>query len=97
MTFILSSGKFEIEDKILQNLRELNLFFVSTYLVPWFTSTIPAIAPRADLQLAKSIIDYPQSQKISEFAGTAFRNQLWYLHGVTVGLSFFDDSIPLSE
>ncbi|KAK3921457.1 Receptor-like protein 1, partial [Frankliniella fusca] len=91
------TGEFEVRDTLLQNLRELNLFFVSIYLKPWFTATIAAIAPRTDLQLATDIINYTRSPAVADIAGAALKNHLWYLHGVTVGLAFFDEEIPLNE
>ncbi|KAK3910826.1 Mitogen-activated protein kinase-binding protein 1 [Frankliniella fusca] len=91
------TGEFALESDVLENLRQLNLIFVSTYLKPWFTSTTVAIAPRTDLQLANDIIGYTQSDQISAIAGSAFKNHLWYLHGVTVGLAFFDKGISVCE
>ncbi len=86
-----------MEKSVLDKLRPLNLFFISTYIKPWYTSTSPAIAPRTDLELAKNIIGYSQNKQVAAIAGAAFKNHLWYLHGVTVGLAFFDEDIPLEE
>ncbi|KAK3909534.1 2,3-dihydroxyphenylpropionate/2,3-dihydroxicinnamic acid 1,2-dioxygenase [Frankliniella fusca] len=91
------SGQFEIGEAQLTNIRRLNLFFVSTYMKPWYTATIPAIAPRIDLELLKNIVNYNECPEVSQIASKVFKNHLWYLHSVTVGIAFFDEGISIDE
>ncbi|KAK3928373.1 FH1/FH2 domain-containing protein 1 [Frankliniella fusca] len=91
------TGEFEVEKDILDNIKQINLFFVSTYLKPWYTASRPASAPATDLRLLQDILNYTQCPRVSEIAGAVFKNHLWYLHRTTVGLAFFDEKLPLEE
>lgn len=65
---------------------------------PWFSATIPVVAPRVDLALVKNIVAYSQSCKtVSDIASKAFRNHLWYLSEENVAFSFFDKNVEISE
>ncbi|KAE8738428.1 hypothetical protein FOCC_FOCC016092 [Frankliniella occidentalis] len=91
------SGEFPIQGHVLANIRQLNLFFVSTYMTPWYTATKPASGPRIDLQLLKDIVNYTECAQVKRLASEAFTKHLWYLHSVTVGLAFFDEEISVEE
>ncbi|KAE8741745.1 hypothetical protein FOCC_FOCC012740 [Frankliniella occidentalis] len=88
------SGQFVVAKSPLSKIRDVCLFVVSTYLVPWFTATNPLVAPRTDLQLLKDIKAYRAfSTAVSKIAFSAFLNHLWYLSPYCVALSFFDDEV----
>ncbi|KAE8740862.1 hypothetical protein FOCC_FOCC013608 [Frankliniella occidentalis] len=91
------TGEFQMSSDILKNIKELNLFFVSTYLRPWYTAGRAASGPATDLRLLKDIVGYTRCPQVSAIAGASFKNHLWYLHATTVGLSFFDESICNEE
>ncbi|KAK3920709.1 Aspartate--tRNA ligase [Frankliniella fusca] len=91
------TGEFKMDQKVLENVRELNVFFVTTYLEPWYTATNVASAPLTDLKLLKTIVRYDRNPQVSKIASDVFHNHLWYLHHITVGLAFFDDKITVEE
>lgn len=70
---------------------------MSTYLQPWFSARVSASEPTTDLKLLKDIVNYEQCPELVEIAAAAFRNHVWYLHHVTVGLAFFDGGIEAKE
>ncbi|KAK3922801.1 Protein CELLULOSE SYNTHASE INTERACTIVE 1 [Frankliniella fusca] len=91
------TGELDIDADQLANIRELNLFFVTTYLVPWYTGTRAAKAPQTDLTLLKNIVNYTRDKRVSEEAATAFTKHLWFLHSTSVGLAFFDEDLTAEE
>ncbi|KAK3909520.1 Putative uncharacterized transposon-derived protein [Frankliniella fusca] len=91
------TGEFEVDPTQLANIREQNLFFVSSYLKPWYTATHVTSAPQTDLNLMKAILTYEQSKKVPEVAANVFKNHLWNQLSVTVGMAFFDPAVPNEE
>jgi len=45
------SGQFLIPDEKLSKIRDVCIFAVLHYVEPWFSATIPVVAPRVDLAL----------------------------------------------
>ncbi|KAE8739426.1 hypothetical protein FOCC_FOCC015078 [Frankliniella occidentalis] len=83
------TGEFVVAPHILTSVRDLNLFFVTIHLKPWYTATHPASAPRTGLILLKNIV--------SDIAGNSFKSHLCYRNNTTVGLAFFDSEITAEE
>ncbi|KAE8752849.1 hypothetical protein FOCC_FOCC000194 [Frankliniella occidentalis] len=78
MYLFAMSGQFTIEKNLLKNIRDVCLFIVTTYVEPWFTATVAAVAPRTDLKLLQNIKTYKLfSPKVSKIAFDAFLNHLW--------------------
>ncbi|XP_052126600.1 uncharacterized protein LOC127750085 [Frankliniella occidentalis] len=87
------SGQFTVESALLENIRDVCIFIVTTYIKPWFTATVPAAGPRTDLQLIKDIQAYKHSNAIAKTALKAYLNHLWYLSPYCVALAFFDPEV----
>ena len=63
----------------------------------WFTAPNAAGAPRNDLDLIQRLVTYEhENSTLSKIAFKKFAGQLWYLSEELVGLSFFDNDIPIA-
>ncbi|KAK3915674.1 tRNA uridine 5-carboxymethylaminomethyl modification enzyme 2, partial [Frankliniella fusca] len=90
------SGQYTLDQKTLEAMRDFNLFIVTTYVEPWFTATVPSVAPRTDLNLLISIFKYESvSKTVADIAMKAWVNHLWYLAPHCIALSFFDRDVPV--
>ena len=74
------------------------VFLVKIYCKAWFNAPKAHLAPKQDLDILRSLLDYKECEKdIAEIALTKFSNHLWYLNTELVGLSFFDPTITDDE
>lgn len=84
----------EVEEKVLDALRDFNLFIVIVYVKYWFKCPSSTSAPYNDLSLVKDILAYKEiNESIANAAFSSFQNHLWYLSEKLIGLSFFDSEI----
>ncbi|KAE8743412.1 hypothetical protein FOCC_FOCC010983 [Frankliniella occidentalis] len=86
------AGQCDLDRDTLSNMRGVTLSLVTTYIEPWNTDTIPAIAPRMDLELMKHIMKYPR-RKVRDITWNACSNHLWYLSPHCVALALFDKEV----
>ncbi|KAK3917640.1 putative nitrate/nitrite antiporter NarK1 [Frankliniella fusca] len=90
------AGEFEVSSDLLPKLRDANIFFVTIYLPAWFSAFDALSAPRHDLELMKSLLDYKAiSPIVSQIAVDAFKNHLWYLSEHCVAIALFDPNVPV--
>lgn len=88
--------QFELKEEELSSLKQFNLFFTIVYIKNWYTCEVAAAAPLNDLSLLKDIRLYESINKtVSDAAFHSFSNHGWYLSDRLVGLSFFDDKVPV--
>lgn len=86
----------KVDPKVLDALRDFNLFIVLVYFKYWFKCPSAISAPHNDLNLIKDIISYKGINKpIANAALSSFKNHLWYLSEKLIGFSFFDSDIDI--
>ena len=77
-----------------RGITDMTLFVVLRYLRHFMTSPHAAEAPRHDIALMVSLLDYVAVNKaISEATTTKFSHHLWYLSEELVGLAFLDAEV----
>lgn len=87
--------QFEMTEDEIDGLREVCIFLIKHYLELWFKSAIPSKAPYQDFMFLKSILlDKSIDKDLLPKILKTFSGHLWYLTEESVGLSFFDNSIP---
>lgn len=92
----LYRGQLNLDTIQLDNVRRLLLFVFKVYFKNWFTINIPVIAPRRDLQMLRAIEAMRESLPITaSIAYNKFKNHLWYLSEIMIGLSFFDNDVAM--
>lgn len=93
----LFRNQFSLSSEEVEAFREICLFIVMLYTEAWFTAPKAAAAPNHDLQFLKKLHEYRGiNEKISDVTVKKLSNHWWYLSPETVGLSFFDEQIPLT-
>jgi len=93
----LFRGQFSLTMREELGLRDVCVFLVSVYIQAWFTAPNAAGAPRNDLDLIQRLVTYEhENSTLSKIAFKKFAGQLWYLSEELVGLSFFDNDIPIA-
>ena len=94
----LFRSQFHLSPREMTGIQELNVFVVRLYLKAWFTCTVPASAPRNDLQLIKNLVSYSAVNKhVANSTTKSFMRHLWYLNEQLIGLAFFDASLSIEE
>ncbi|CAD6231335.1 GSCOCG00012218001-RA-CDS [Cotesia congregata] len=89
--------EFKITAKELNNLRQICIFIVTTYIKAWFTSSSAILAPNNDLTLMQQLILYTKiNSTVSQAALKKMVRHLWYLSDQLAIMSLFDDSIDLT-
>lgn len=79
-------------------IRDVCLFLIFTYAKAWFRSSFSIEAPRNDLQLIKTSIEYSKiNVDVSNIIIKKISNHLWYLADESIGLSFFDEKVTVEE
>lgn len=80
----------------LDGLRQITIFLIKHYLKAWFRCPIGSEAPFQDFNFIKSmLLDKDINQSLAYQIIKTFSRHLWYLEEQTVGLAFFDESIPI--
>lgn len=79
----------------LEGLKQVCLFVIKHYLKAWFRCPIAAEAPFQDFNFMKTVsLDKALNKDLVPLIVEKMSRHLWYLQEETVGLAFFDDSIP---
>ncbi|XP_076279088.1 uncharacterized protein LOC143208527 isoform X1 [Lasioglossum baleicum] len=77
-------------------IQSICIFLINIYILAWVRTTVPAIAPRLDLELLSDLWKYKEiDETISNATLQKLSNHLWYLSPENVGLSFFDPHISV--
>lgn len=88
--------QFELTESELNGLRNVCIFIIKHYLENWFRCPIAAEAAYQDFNFLKTImLDKSINPKLSDLILKKFKNHLWYLAEESMGLAFFDSSIPI--
>lgn len=88
---------FKLTARESNNLRQICIFLVKTYLKSWFTAPSAILAPCNDLIFMQELIRYKNvNSSISKAACSKMVNHLWYLSEQLAIISLFDDNVPLS-
>jgi hypothetical protein len=68
------------------------------YIKKWFLVSVPAQAPKNDLNLLKELLNYREiNANIANEVLKTFQNHLWYLNECLVALAFFDRNVSINE
>lgn len=90
--------QFKMSNKEESSLRAISVFLVKIYCKAWFNAPKAHLAPKQDLDVLHSLLDYKECDNdIAEIALTKFSSHMWYLNAKLVGLSFFDHTITDDE
>lgn len=88
-------NQFELTDDERNGLRNVCIFIMRHYLENWFRCPIAAEAPYQDFNFLKGILqDKTIDPKLSQKIIKKFSNHLSYLADESLGLAFFDSTIP---
>lgn len=90
----LFRNQFKVTTSEKKSLRSICIFLVCIYVPYWFRCVDPIAAPHNDLRLIQDSIAY-FDKKVANALLQKIKNHLWYLSEEAVGLSFFDEKIPL--
>lgn len=91
-------SKFKMSKADIPRLRDFCIFIVLVYVKAWTLCSLPLAAPKQDLSLIKSMVEYEQIDKaISDAVLRKLAGHLWYLSEETIALAFFDDNVSLEE
>lgn len=94
LKIFLYRKQLNVEKKEVQKLERFLVFVVTIYIEHWFKCQSPSRAPRNDLNLLKSLINYKKTDKIvAEAALLSFSRHLWYISETLIGLCLFDDGV----
>uniref|UniRef100_A0A8D8VWA4 Uncharacterized protein n=1 Tax=Cacopsylla melanoneura TaxID=428564 RepID=A0A8D8VWA4_9HEMI len=87
-------GQFILSDKEQSGIEAICIFLVRIYCKCWFNAPNARLAPKQDLELLRSLIEYKSiNDEISNKGLTKFLNHLWYLSPELVALAFFDETL----
>lgn len=93
----LFRSQFKINAKEEIGLREMCCFVTLVYLESWFTAPSAVEAPRRDLNLMKTLLNYSTTNShVSTATSEKLQRHLWYLSEELVGLALFDEDVSLS-
>lgn len=94
LKIFLFRSQFKLTTEELKSLRSICIFLTVLYVPYWFRCTNTIEAPKQDLEFIQSVLSYFDTE-VSMSLLEKIRKHLWYLSEETVGLSFFDEGIPL--
>lgn len=93
----LFRDQFVLTAREIKGIRDICQFIVRLYVKAWFTAPLAASAPNFDFNFLIELQNYNETDKdISRVAVKKMCGHLWYLAEEVVGLSFFDENIPLN-
>lgn len=88
----------EVDEKVLDALRNFNTFITIVYVKYWYLSPSSISAPRNDLNLVKDILLYRKvNENIANSALSSFKNHLWYINEKLIALAFFDPDVDFAS
>ena len=74
-----------------RGLRDACIFIIKVYTRTWFTAPVAVSAPRNDLMLIQSLLDYKhENSALGEVASRKFSGHLWYLSEQLADLAFYN-------
>lgn len=94
LKIFLFREQFKMTAAELKSLRSICLFLVIIYVPYWFRCVNAIEAPKLDLDFIQNVVTY-FDKEVSTTLLQKLRKHLWYLAEEAVGLSFFDESVPL--
>ncbi len=88
--------QFDLTETEREGLKQVCIFILKHYLQNWFRCPIAAESPYQDLNFLKGVLlDKSINSNLLPQIIKKFSNHLWYLSEESLGLAFFDASIPL--
>lgn len=85
-------GQFRLTVKEERGLKAMCLFTARVYVQAWTNASLPAAAPRSDLQLLKKLDAYKDTV-VAKAAVSKLASHLWYLSPEMVALALFDQEV----
>ena len=80
-----------------KGIQQMSIFAVKIYLKAWIQAPRPALAPKNDLELLKSLVAYEDvNPAVSKAVLEKILSHLWYLSEELVVLAFFDSSVTFN-